>query len=146
MSKVAKFVEVIITARVIVDENASEADIFAAAKKRIQYKALNEYEESGVNIHPDLDMPFDPSDPEDNPDMEAFIRKFGKTDAEMRSLLTDLGYKGVEDPIALADCATASGYIYSFVSEKWFNKDQDGFTEEEEACIEMIKSEPEHQI
>ncbi len=144
-NKVAKFVEVTITARVIVDENATEEQILEAAKKRIQYKALNEYSESGVKVYNDEDCPYDPTDPEDNPNVEEFVRNFGLTDKNMATVLKGFDFKDVDNEFTMAECARNCGFIYSFVHKRWFDKNY-RYTEQEEAILEMVKAEPEHQI
>lgn len=143
-NKIAKFVEVTITARVVVDEGATEEQILEAAKKRIQYKALNEYNESGIKVYDDVDCPYDPTDPDDNPDVEKFVSEFGLTDKDMATILSELGFVDVDNEFTMSECARNCGFIYSFVHKRWFDKNR-RYTGQEEAVLEMVKAEPEHQ-
>lgn len=60
MGKVAKLVCVSLMTRVIVDENASEADILELAGVKLAEKIQNELTENLESIEDDIECPYDP--------------------------------------------------------------------------------------
>ena len=60
MGKVAKLVSVSLMTRVIVDENASEADILELAGVKLAEKIQNELSEHIEGIDDDDECPYDP--------------------------------------------------------------------------------------
>lgn len=60
MGKVAKLVCVSLMTRVIVDENASEADILELAGVKLAEKIQNELTEHLESIEDDIECPYDP--------------------------------------------------------------------------------------
>jgi phosphoribosyl-dephospho-CoA transferase len=60
MNKVAKLVSVTLTTRVVVDENASDEQIFDAALPRLKEKAKEEMFENLDDIVNDMECPYDP--------------------------------------------------------------------------------------
>lgn len=60
MSLVAKLVCVSLMTRVIVDENASEADILELAGVKLAEKIQNELTEHVESIEDDIECPYDP--------------------------------------------------------------------------------------
>ena len=61
MGKVAKLVCVSLMTRVIVDENASEADILELAGVKLAEKIQNELTEHLESIEDDIECPYDPN-------------------------------------------------------------------------------------
>jgi hypothetical protein len=76
-------------------------------------------------------------------DIDAFVREHGMTDKEMKSVLSDMGFKGLSNKLTLAEVASGEDYIWSFRYKRWFNKNGD-YTEGQELFIEDIHDEPEH--
>lgn len=58
--KVAKLVYVSLVTRVVVDENATENQIIAAAKPKLIYKIVDEILEHIEDIEDDTECPYDP--------------------------------------------------------------------------------------
>jgi hypothetical protein len=67
--KVAKIVTISLMTRVVVDEDASENDIFEAARHRFKDKIDTEMGENIGDIYDDVECPYDPDldfEPSDN--------------------------------------------------------------------------------
>ena len=60
MGKVAKLVTITMTTRVIVDENASEADIIEQASIKMSDEIQYEFNENLESICEDVECPYDP--------------------------------------------------------------------------------------
>lgn len=75
------------------------------------------------------------------------MEKYGHTDAQMRKVLEEIGFKDLDVEIVLAECATNMGYIWSFKLERWFDKSQGMLDEDQEdydTLLGQIRDEDEH--
>lgn len=59
--------------------------------------------------------------------------RWGSTDDEMRSLLSEVGFKDLDNEVTLVECANNTGYLWSFKSLRWFNKNQPDLILDEDA-------------
>lgn len=75
------------------------------------------------------------------------MEKYGHTDAQMRKVLEEIGFKDLDVEIVLAECAKNMGYIWSFKLERWFDKNQEMLGEDREdydVLLGQIRDEDEH--
>jgi len=139
-NKVAKIVDVTISVRVIVDENATDDQVLEACKPKVQFKSNNIAEWADHEVFDDIDLPYDLLDTDDNPDMQTFRENYLVNKAALVIALINLKFSKEEIENSFDECVRKIGYVYYPRYQRWLNKDYN-YTEAEQVLLEAIKAE-----
>lgn len=66
------------------------------------------------------------------------MQKYGFTDAQMREYLSGRGFKDLDVELVLAECATNMGFIWSFRSKRWLDKNPVGLGDDQDDYDELL--------